>query len=122
VTTPFADDYPEPGAVFGALADEACRALLAALTEPRTASELADATGYASSTVYDKLDRLEAAGLVDAATSVRRDGNHETVYAADVEAITVERDEDGALDVELRRPDRSASERLVDIWSEVKRG
>lgn len=122
MTTPFDGDYPEPGAVFAALADEACRAVLAALTEPRTAAELADATGYASSTVYEKLDRLDEAGLVDSTASVRRDGNHETVYAADVETITVERHDDGDLSVDVRRPDRSAAERLVDIWDEVSRG
>lgn len=119
--TPFDDDYPDLDAVCTVLADAVAREVLAALDGAATADEITEATDLAPSTVYDKLEALEEAGLVEGTMRVREDGNHETVYTADAERIVFDRSDDGSLSVDIERPDRSASERLVDVWSEVRR-
>jgi DNA-binding transcriptional ArsR family regulator len=61
-----ADDSPEPdlSAVFQALGDEGCRAILRALSEPMTAGEISDTTAVPRSTTDRKLETLTEAGLL----------------------------------------------------------
>ena len=51
-------------AVLQSLEDDKCRAILTALPEPKSATDLCTECDLASSTVYRKLERLRDAGLV----------------------------------------------------------
>lgn len=67
--------------VFEALGDRkgrrCCRVLLEA---PRSASALADATGYSLPTVYRRLAALQEAGLVESSPEIRPGGGTHEVY------------------------------------------
>ena len=121
---------PEPPSVdevLDALADDAARRIVAALTEPKTASELSEECDIPLSTTYRKLEKLTDASLLSESTDIRRDGQHTTRYSVSFDAVTVSVDEgseDGAdrreFDVEFSRPDRTRDERLADLWSELR--
>lgn len=100
------DDTAE--AAVDAVSDGDCRRLLAAATDdPRSASELADASGVALSTAYRKLDRLVDAGLLEQGTRVSTVGRHPTVYTRVTRRVTVTVAEDGRLGVERHPASRT---------------
>ena len=123
---------PEPPSVdevLDALADDAARRIVAALIEPKTASELSDECDIPLSTTYRKLEMLTDASLLSESTDIRRDGQHTTRYSVSFDAVTVSVDggEDGEgdadrreFDVEFSRPERTRDERLADLWSELR--
>ncbi|ELZ56229.1 MULTISPECIES: ArsR/SmtB family transcription factor [Halorubrum] len=121
---------PEPPSVdevLDALADDAARRIVAALTEPKTASELSEECDIPLSTTYRKLEMLTDASLLSESTDIRRDGQHTTRYSVSFDAVTVsvddgaENDEDRReFDVEFSRPERTRDERLADLWSELR--
>ncbi len=94
---------PGGATVFDALGDpkgrRCCRALL---EEPRSAQELADATGYSLPTVYRRLDALTAAGLVVARTRIRAGGSNHEVYRTVTTGLHV--DLADGFRVDLERP------------------
>ncbi|PSQ57820.1 transcriptional regulator [Halobacteriales archaeon SW_8_68_21] len=121
---------PEPPSVdevLDALADDAARRIVAALTEPKTASELSEECDIPLSTTYRKLEKLTDASLLAESTDIRRDGQHTTRYSVSFDAVAVSVD-DGAenaedrreFDVEFSRPERTRDERLADLWSELR--
>ena len=121
---------PEPPSVdevLDALADDAARRIVAALTEPKTASELSEECDIPLSTTYRKLEKLTDASLLSESTDIRRDGQHTTRYSVSFDAVTVsvdDGDEGDAdrreFDVEFSRPERTRDERLADLWSELR--
>jgi len=108
--------------VLDALADEAARRILAALSEPKTASQLSEECDVPLSTTYRKLEKLTDASLLDESTEIRRDGQHTTQYDVAFKAVSVSIDEERGreLVVELDRPERTRDERLADLWSELR--
>ncbi|QAU13929.1 ArsR family transcriptional regulator [Halorubrum sp. BOL3-1] len=121
---------PEPPPVeevLDALADDAARRIVAALTEPKTASELSEECDIPLSTTYRKLEKLTDAALLSESTDIRRDGQHTARYSVSFDAVTVsvddgaENDEDRReFDVAFSRPERTRDERLADLWSELR--
>jgi len=108
--------------VLDALADKAARRILAALSEPKTASQLSEECDVPLSTTYRKLEKLTDASLLDESTEIRRDGQHTTQYDVAFKAVSVSIDEERGreLVVELDRPERTRDERLADLWSELR--
>jgi DNA-binding transcriptional ArsR family regulator len=118
---------PSVDEVLDALADDAARRIVAALTEPKTASELSEECDIPLSTTYRKLEMLTDASLLSESTDIRRDGQHTTRYSVSFDAVTVSVDDGGEgdvdrreFDVEFSRPDRTRDERLADLWSELR--
>ena len=121
---------PEPPSVdevLDALADDAARQIVAALTEPKTASELSEECDIPLSTTYRKLEILTDASLLSESTDIRRDGQHTTRYSVSFDAVTVSVDDGGEgdvdrreFDVEFSGPERTRDERLADLWSELR--
>ena len=116
------EDPPSVDDVLDALADDAARRIVAALSEPKTASDLSEECDIPLSTTYRKLEALTDASLLEESTDIRRDGQHTTRYSVAFETVTVSvnDEEDRAFDVEFTRPDRSRDERLADLWSELR--
>lgn len=104
-------------AVFGALADEECREILATLDEPLTAPEVEDRCDLPQTNTYRKLERLSEANLVEERTALRADGHHATSYVRDFEGLFVAYDgEEFAVNVvEAESPD----ERLARFWAQI---
>jgi DNA-binding transcriptional ArsR family regulator len=88
------------------LADETALAVLAALDEPRTASETADVCDLGLSTVYRKLERLTDADLCEERVTVRSDGCRVSRYRRSVDELRVSL-LDGAIAVDAVRRERS---------------
>lgn len=116
------EDPPDTPEVLDALADEAARRIVVALSEPKTASELSEECDVPLSTTYRKLEKLTDASLLNESTDIRRDGQHTTRYSVAFEAVVVSIDEaDGReLTVEFERPEQTRDERLADLWSELR--
>ncbi|GAB6880708.1 helix-turn-helix domain-containing protein [Halorubrum gandharaense] len=114
------EEPPAPSDVLEALADDASQRFIAALTEPKTASELSEECDVPLSTTYRKLEKLTDASLLEESTEIRRDGQHTTRYSVAFDDVTVSVGEDGDLVVEFSRPDRSRDERLAELWSELR--
>lgn len=118
----FADqDGPELEAVLDALDDADCRAIVKALDEPMTASEISDASGVPLSTCYRKIELLTDASLLAEGVEVRSDGQHASRYAINFEEVVVALDEDREFDVDISHRARSADQRLASLWSEVRK-
>ncbi|MFO7927860.1 MAG: helix-turn-helix domain-containing protein [Halobacteriota archaeon] len=115
------DDAPDLETVLGALHDEDCRAILAQLTEPRTARALLERCDVPRSTLYRKLDQLVEATLVQEGTEIREDGSHANRYELDFEEVVISRNEQVDLELEIKRPSRRADEQLAEMWSEVRK-
>ena len=78
------------------IADAQARRMLEALGEPLTVSELAEACSMPKSTTYRKIDKLQAAGLVETKTRVARSGSHPTAYKRSVDKLEIRLGRDGA--------------------------
>ena len=71
------------------LADRYAREIINRLNDaPASAPELAQRCSCSRTTVYRRLDQLDAAGLVSVTLELRRDGNHRRVYENAVEELT----------------------------------
>ena len=103
--------------VVGLLDDEYARSILTETSEkPMSATELAEECNVSLSTISRKVDRLEAANLVDEQTRPRSDGHHDTVYVAQLDRFEV-RLRDGELEFEVQRTRRDMTEELARLWS-----
>lgn len=110
-------DSPDAEDVLSALDDEACRSILAALTEPMTASELTETHEIPQSTLYRKLDMLSQAALVREFVEVGTDGGKFTRYERDVTDVTISVEDDEGVSVSIERPPRRADQRLARMWT-----
>jgi DNA-binding HxlR family transcriptional regulator len=86
----------EPEELLELLGDEyTYRVFEAVVEEPRTGSELIEATGASKATVYRRLEELEETGLVESTVNVASDGNHCKQYHTTVTSVEVSFDADG---------------------------
>ncbi|WP_336022996.1 helix-turn-helix domain-containing protein [Halobellus salinisoli] len=106
--------------VLDALDDADARAIIRALEEPQTASELSERTDIPLSTTYRKLDLLTEAELLEEGTEIRSDGHHTTTYAVAFEEVRIAITESRELDVQIAHVDKGPEERLADIWTAVR--
>ncbi|WP_436911578.1 helix-turn-helix domain-containing protein [Halosimplex marinum] len=122
VRDPFADDEaPDLQEVLDALDDPDCRAIVTALEEPMTASEISEASDIPLSTTYRKLDRLEEAQLLFEGTEIRPDGQHASIYEVDFEEVVIALTEEREFETEIARRPRTPDQRLESLWSEVRK-
>jgi IclR helix-turn-helix domain. len=115
------DPEPDPEAVFEALEDEDCRAIVRALSRPMTAEEISETTGIPKSTTYRKLETLTDAGLLTEGVEIRSDGQHASRYGVAFDEVTVGLSPDREFDIEVSRDQETADERLASLWSEVRK-
>lgn len=93
---PAADDAVDAQALFSALDDADCRALLAATAdEARSASELSERCDLPTSTTYRKLDRLTEAGLLESGVRIHPEGHHTSEYRLACDDVVVGLGDDG---------------------------
>ncbi|QLH83067.1 ArsR/SmtB family transcription factor [Halosimplex pelagicum] len=122
VRDPFADDEaPDLQEVLDALDDPDCRAIVSALEEPMTASEISEESDIPLSTTYRKLDRLEEAQLLFEGTEIRPDGQHASIYEVDFEEVVIALTEEREFETEIARRPRTPDQRLESLWSEVRK-
>lgn len=104
-------------AVGAVLADQTARQILVETSqEPMTASTLSDRCAVSEPTVYRRLDRLrECDLLVEQTRPDPEHGHHRTVYATDLDRLSIEL-RDGSLHVQIDRREDPADRftRLVE--------
>lgn len=82
--------------VLGLLGDEYTCRLLTALDEgSRPAADLVEDCDMSRATVYRRLDRLEAAGLVDSQLQFDPDGHHRHEFELTLDAVELRVDDGG---------------------------
>jgi DNA-binding transcriptional ArsR family regulator len=116
-----AAESTELRSILDALDDADARAIIRALDEPMTASEISDVCDIPLSTTYRKLDLLTDADLLLEGTEIRSDGHHATTYEVAFEEVRIMLTEERQLDVDVARTERKPEERLADIWTAVRR-
>jgi predicted transcriptional regulator len=101
------------------LGEERVRRILAATSrEPMSAKALSDECDVALSTIYRRVEDMEAHGLLVEGTRIESDGSHHSVYEANVDHLDVEID-DGSIIVSVHvRED--AAQRFSRIWTDIR--
>ncbi|WP_313692531.1 winged helix-turn-helix domain-containing protein [Halorarum halobium] len=115
-----ADDGDVTGVV-DLLGDDYARTILTQTRrEPKSVDALSDACEADPSTVYRRVQRLQAADLLEDHQRLDPDGHHYKVYAASVREVRVRLDEDGfEVDVE-RDPEENAADRFTRLYEGFK--
>lgn len=104
-----------PADVFALLDDEYVRGILKATNKkPMPARQLAAELDASRSTVYQRIEWLQAFELLTESTEVDPDGHHRSIYEAHLDRIVVELNEDN-FRVTVTRRDHPA-DRFTDIW------
>jgi biotin operon repressor len=106
---------PDPADVFALLDDTyACGILTATNRTPMSARQLATELDASRSTVYRRIEQLEALGLLVESTEIDADGHHRGYYEARLDRITVDLHADG-FSVAVDRSEHPA-DRFTDVW------
>lgn len=101
------------------LGDDAVRGILTATDERPMSAQMLDQHCEASlTTIYRRIEALLEHQLLQSHTKVSADGNHYSLYEANVERLDVTL-EDGDFDVELTRRD-DAPDRFRSIWDSMQ--
>jgi predicted transcriptional regulator len=106
---------PDPADVFALLEDTYARGILTATNhKPMSARQLATDLDASRSTIYRRIEQLEALGLLVESTEIDADGHHRGCYEARLDRITVELEEDGfSVNVALSE---HPADRFTDVW------
>lgn len=103
-----------------ALLDDTCAVsvLEATRQEALSPAELEARCDASLSTICRRIDRLEAMDLLDGQTRLRDDGNHDTVYRATLDSISITLAEDG-FSIAIDRREEDAADRLHQLWGDL---
>lgn len=102
------------------LDDPYCRRILSeASQEAVSVDELLDNIDADPSTLYRRLDRLEALDLVTPELMYRRDGHHYRRYRTTLRRVSVEL-VDGDYRIEVERVPTDPADRLTDLFEELR--
>ena len=113
---PGVSDDPTLESVVELLDDEHARSILTTTSvDPLSAKELSERCDVSQATVYRRVERLTAVGLVAERTRPRADGHHDTVYVAVLDELSI-RLRDGELEFDLERRGDDVADRLTRLW------
>lgn len=88
--------------------------------DAQSVSALSDQCNADPSTIYRRIEELEAFGLVDGQHQLDPGGHHYTVYRSTLREVIIRVDEDG-LDVEVERTiDESPADRFTRLYEGFK--
>jgi len=110
----------DPSELLALLDDEYARSILTETSiEPMSASTLSDRCDASLPTIYRRLDRLEESQLISERTKIAEDGNHYSVYEANLEAVELTI-EDGSLDVDVRYREEDVADKFTRMWEGMR--
>ncbi len=84
-----------------------------------SASGLSEACDVSLATVYRRLETLVERGLLSESVELDADGNHRSVYEADLERVDV-RLVDGEFEVSVTRRE-DAVDRFARMWNDMRK-
>ena len=106
--------------VLAVLDDEYARDILTHTSvEPMSASTLSDRCDASLPTIYRRLDRLKECRLVTEETELAPDGNHYSVYSANLERLELTLD-DGTFDLELTYREEDVADKFTRMWEGLR--
>lgn len=95
-------DGADPAALFEALDDDDCRAIIRATrAQPMSASDLSEACEIPLSTTYRKIELLEEAALLTESIQINSTGGHASTYRTLVDDICLSITDEGDIDVDV---------------------
>ncbi|MFB6081655.1 MAG: helix-turn-helix domain-containing protein [Halanaeroarchaeum sp.] len=115
---PATEGHPTLQRVLTCLTDEDCRRILTTISEPMSASEIAEACEIPLSTTYRKLHLLSEASLVGERLDVSTQGKHTTRYVCDFDRVTVGID-DGGFEVTVASDVENATSGFPSRWQQI---
>ncbi|MXV63855.1 helix-turn-helix domain-containing protein [Natronorubrum sp. JWXQ-INN-674] len=106
--------------VLAVLDDEYARDILTHTSiEPMSASTLSERCDASLPTIYRRLDRLKACHLVTEDTELAPDGNHYSVYSANLEHLELTL-EDGSFELEVTYRDEDVADKFTRMWEGMR--
>jgi len=110
----------ELSTVLAVLDDDYARQILTETSvEPMSASTLSDRCDASLPTIYRRLDRLEECGFVTEETELAPDGNHYSVYTANLDQLELSLD-DGSFELELTYQDEDVADKFTRMWEGMR--
>lgn len=110
----------ELSTVLSVLDDEYARDILTHTSvEPMSASTLSERCDASLPTIYRRLDRLEACRLVTEETELAPDGNHYSVYSANLQRLELTLEE-GTFDLELTYREEDVADKFTRMWEGLR--
>lgn len=110
----------DPADVLDILGDKTARAILKqASQQPMSAKTLSEACDASTSTIYRRLDELEALDLLTASSKLEPDGNHHTVYETTTAGLEI-RFTNGEIDVQSTERE-DAVDTFARTWDDLRR-
>lgn len=110
-------ENPVPADVFALLDDEYARRILKVTNStPMSARQLAEELDASRSTIYRRIEQLEALDLLSKSTEVDTDGHHRSLYQARLNRITVELEDDFRVQVDRRS---HPADQFTDMWEDL---
>ncbi|MCU4925085.1 winged helix-turn-helix domain-containing protein [Halobacteria archaeon AArc-dxtr1] len=102
------------------LDDEYARAILTETSvEPMSASTLSERCDASLPTIYRRLETLEGCRLVTEETNLASDGNHYSVYRANLDGFELSLDE-GEFSYEVSYREEDVADRFTTMWEELR--
>lgn len=106
--------------VLAVLDDEYARKILTHTSiEPMSASTLSERCDASLPTIYRRLDRLEECQLVSEETKLAPDGNHYSVYSANLEHLELTL-EDGSFELEITYREEDVADKFTRMWEGMR--
>ncbi|SEH18011.1 Helix-turn-helix domain-containing protein [Natronorubrum sediminis] len=106
--------------VLAVLDDEYARKILTHTSiEPMSASTLSERCDASLPTIYRRLDRLEECQLVSEETELAPDGNHYSVYSANLEHLELTL-EDGSFELEITYREEDVADKFTRMWEGMR--
>ncbi|WP_436346827.1 ArsR/SmtB family transcription factor [Natronorubrum sp. FCH18a] len=106
--------------VLAVLDDEYARKILTHTSiESMSASTLSERCDASLPTIYRRLDRLEECQLVTEETELAPDGNHYSVYSANLEHLELSL-EDGSFELEITYREEDVADKFTRMWEGMR--
>ncbi|MFC4541885.1 ArsR/SmtB family transcription factor [Halosolutus amylolyticus] len=106
--------------VLAVLDDDYARQILTETSvEPMSASTLSERCDASLPTIYRRLDRLEECQLVSEETELAPDGNHYSIYSANLDRLELSL-EDGSFELELSYREEDVADRFTRMWEGMR--
>lgn len=106
--------------VLAVLDDEYARKILTHTSiEPMSASTLSERCDASLPTIYRRLDRLQECQLVTEETELAPDGNHYSVYSANLDHLELSL-EDGSFELEVTYREEDVADKFTRMWEGMR--
>ena len=113
-------EEPDLPTVLAILDDEYARSILTETSvEPMSASTLSERCDASLPTIYRRIDRLKECQLVTEETELASDGNHYSVYSANLDRLELSLEE-GEFSFDVTYRDEDVADKFTSMWEGMR--